>query len=566
MPQGRDMSNDSDSSGDDVWEVSVKHAWDRLFIHDESFLLGSRKCSVDLTTLHPEPLQILRLWQIYLDRVNPLLKVTHTPGLQGRIIDAASKVAHIDATTEALMFSIYSISIQSLTTSDCQGSFSTPKEDLMRTYQFGCEQALLNSGVSRTTNRECLTALVLYLLSFGNSVDPRSLSSMFGMAIRIAQRMGIDSETANAKCSILEAEMRRRLWWSLVLFDSRITELGGIKSSTLAPTWDCKLPLNANDSDLWAEMKRPPNIHSKVAECLFAVIRCELGEYVRHAEFYLDFTMPALKALAKEFQHGMEGLDALERLLNERYLQFCDMGNPLHLMTFCVTRITLARYRLMEHYSRRSQSSAEQTDAAADRALSYAICMLNAETDIMTSPLTKGFLWFTQFYFPMLAYMHIMQDLKRRPVGEKAEQAWDAMADSFDARFELLPSGNPLFDILVKVVTPAWEARQRACRETGQSLPIPRIVSRFQSELALPNSIADEGTMSHTAISTAKNERTSSASMSTSSFPTGEINGTTATPGLSGSLDISELSTFDFDGSEFNPSAMDIYWGKNYPW
>ncbi|GAB1218427.1 hypothetical protein ATERTT37_007681 [Aspergillus terreus] len=389
---------------------------------------------------------------------------------------------------------------------------------------------------------------------------------MFGMAIRIAQRMGIDSETANAKCSILEAEMRRRLWWSLVLFDSRITELGGIKSSTLAPTWDCKLPLNANDSDLWAEMKRPPDIHSKVAECLFAVIRCELGEYVRHAEFYLDFTMPALKALAKEFQHGMEGLDALERLLNERYLQFCDMGNPLHLMTFCVTRITLARYRLMEHYSRRAQSSAEQTDAAADRALSYAICMLNAETDIMTSPLTKGFLWFTQFYFPMLAYMHIMQDLKRRPVGEKAEQAWDAMADSFDARFELLPSGNPLFDILVKVVTPAWEARQRACRETGQSLPIPRIVSRFQSEMALPNSIADEGTVSHTATSTAKNESSFWASMSTSSFPTGEINGTTATPGLSGSLDISELSTFDFDGSEFNPSAMDIYWGNNYPW
>jgi hypothetical protein len=71
---------------------------------------------------------------------------------------------------------------------------------------------------------------------------------MLGVAMRIAQRMGKHSESACAKCAPLEAEMRRRLWWSLVLFDSRISEMANDRTTTLIPTWDCRIPLNVNDS------------------------------------------------------------------------------------------------------------------------------------------------------------------------------------------------------------------------------------------------------------------------------------------------------------------------------
>ncbi|KAJ5823863.1 C6 zinc finger domain protein [Penicillium robsamsonii] len=60
--------------------------------------------NVDLSASHPTQVQIFRLWQIYLDNVNPLLRVTHTPTLQTRIIDAASDIANINPTMEALMF------------------------------------------------------------------------------------------------------------------------------------------------------------------------------------------------------------------------------------------------------------------------------------------------------------------------------------------------------------------------------------------------------------------------------------------------------------------------------
>ena len=41
-------------------------------------------------------------------------------------------------------------------------------------------------------------------------IDARSLASSLGIALRIAQRIGINDESTNSKCSTLDAELRRR--------------------------------------------------------------------------------------------------------------------------------------------------------------------------------------------------------------------------------------------------------------------------------------------------------------------------------------------------------------------
>ena len=146
-------------------ETVVTRAWDQSTHNDALLLFGSCGSTVDNSTLHPDPVQIFRLWQIYLDNVNPLFKVTHTPSLQGRIIEAASNITNIDPTLEALMFGIYCTSILSLTLEGCQTTFGSSKEDLLVNYHFGCQQALLKCGFLRSSDRDCLTALYLYLVS-----------------------------------------------------------------------------------------------------------------------------------------------------------------------------------------------------------------------------------------------------------------------------------------------------------------------------------------------------------------------------------------------------------------
>jgi len=142
----------------------VRGAWAQMSQSINRSLFGFGTTDVDLGPFHPPQVQIFRLWHIYLENVNPLLAVTHTPTLQSRILDAVSNMTSIEPPLEALMLSIYCVSILSLGKEDCQALFGVSRDNLLKCYQFGCEQALLKCDVLRTDDIDCLTAFYLYLV------------------------------------------------------------------------------------------------------------------------------------------------------------------------------------------------------------------------------------------------------------------------------------------------------------------------------------------------------------------------------------------------------------------
>ncbi|KAM5342164.1 hypothetical protein ACJ41O_015195 [Fusarium nematophilum] len=455
--------------------------WDQSFESDDHILFGSHQGIVDVSILHPEPIHIFRLWQIYLDNVNPLLKVTHTPSLQGRIIEAASNVQNISPALEALMFGIYCMATLSLSRDMCQDTFHESKEQLLTRYQFGCQKALSNSRFLRTNDRDCLTALYLYLHSSRSSSHIRAMSSLLGVAMRIAQRMGIQTESTNARHSVLEAEMRRRLWWSLVLFDARISALSDHKPTMLAPTWDCAVPLNVCDSDLREEMRELPVASGKVSEAVFAVLGGELGDFIRHQDFFLDLTNPVLKAITKTPPQG-GNLAAFIKTVEDKTLKFCDPENPLHFTTLWMTRASLSNFCLMEGYA---NVSGHQTDEYRDDALSNALRWLECDTQLAASSVVERFSWFFDLYFPFPAYIRIAHDLKARPLGSKAQYAWDTMSDNYEARSGPAKSAHsPSVIPFADVILQAWDALEAALKQSGEQASPPRIVSAVKLKRA----------------------------------------------------------------------------------
>ncbi|KAL8753645.1 MAG: hypothetical protein Q9199_004912 [Rusavskia elegans] len=387
--------------------MAVKTAWNQEVGDDHHLLLGPFPSTISLYTLHPDPVQIFRLWQIYMNNVNPLLKVTHIPTLQGHVIEAASNVTNIDPSLEALMFSIYS------------------------------------------------------------------------------HRMGIHSEFALRECTPFEAEMRRRLWWSLAFFDTRMAELGNSRVLTLDPTWDCKIPLNVSDADLRPEMKSRPTPRKEPTDAVFAVVRSELGDHIRHTSFHLDFANPALIPIAKHGYPSADHLAKLEQSIEDRYIGSCDQENPLHFMVIWTIRGQLAKYQLMVHNARTSKLPVQLNEVNHDAATGSAIRFLECNTKMMTSPLTEGFVWLNQMYFPFPGYYQIAQDLKRRPSFEHAQKAWDAVSDNWDAWFNIhVSSDSPIFLLLPKFILQAWEAYEASPEWSGQVLTTPRIVSSIKETLA----------------------------------------------------------------------------------
>jgi hypothetical protein len=327
--------------------------------------------------------------------------------------------------------------------------------------------------------------------------DPRALSSVLGATMRIAQRMGIHDENVNSTHPALEAELRRRLWWSLMLFDARISEMTDFKLSTLLPTWDCRLPSNTNDFDYRTEMRLAPEAHGVTSEALFAVVRAEFGDFIRHCSFHLDFINPALKKLARNYTAHATNLDELtvfERKIEEKYLQYCDPHNPLHFMTIWWARGQLAKHRFVKDLSEDSKVIAARTDEQRDTSNSNALTMIECDTQLMSSELTTGCRWAIYLNFPFPAYVQAIQDLRKRPFSRIAERAWDIMSDNCTARFMNVDyvdtlmgkKENPFFTMFSSVVLQAWSVREAAIAERGLASTgaVPSIVTQIKTRLA----------------------------------------------------------------------------------
>lgn len=319
---------------------------------------------------------------------------------------------------------------------------------------------------------------------------------MLGIAVRVARRMGIHNESNLAQCSILEAEMRRRLWWSLIIFDHRINEISSSRSSVLDPTWDCKVPLNVNDSDLRPEMKEPPAVQGTSTEAVFAVARSEFWDNMRHTMFHLDYTTPSLKPLAKRLsiENSLEDSDMaqLERIIDSRYLKFCDPDNPIHFMTLWTLRAQMAKYHLLEHLSLHPKS--KQADLEHDTATSHALHLIECDTKIMTSPLSERFRWFNRFYFPFPAYLQISQDIILRPGNKQTPQAWKSLSDNHEAWFEnQTKEHNPVYQVFAKIVLQAWEACEASSTPSCRIMTPPQIVLSIRAMQAETSQQAQNG-------------------------------------------------------------------------
>ena len=156
---------EDDSSDEEYEGPTLHHAYDTMFDNSDGFpfVVGGTPSTV--VGAHPSAIQIFQLWQIYLNNVNPLLKITHTPTLQAQIISAGANTSKITRPLEALMFAIYFAAITSMGEEEVQSTFAEDKAVLLGKYHNATQQALVNAGFMRSQDLMVLQALFLYLVT-----------------------------------------------------------------------------------------------------------------------------------------------------------------------------------------------------------------------------------------------------------------------------------------------------------------------------------------------------------------------------------------------------------------
>jgi hypothetical protein len=161
----------------DDLSIDNQSSLNRASISQRGFLFGYNSLMVNLYPLHPGSNHASRYWQLYVENVDPVTKILHVPSFEEKFNDAHKDLQRLEAGTEALMFSIYYSVVTSLSVDMVQAEFKESKDNLLKKYQFGIEQALSKAKFMKSKELASLQALTHYLVGHLSSLNEMLLES-----------------------------------------------------------------------------------------------------------------------------------------------------------------------------------------------------------------------------------------------------------------------------------------------------------------------------------------------------------------------------------------------------
>lgn len=119
----------------------------------------------------PGPVETIKLWQYFLDRVNPLTKIIHVPTLEPYVMRAAVGMHLVPVEYQALIHSIYAMAVISTSEQECFNLLGNSRDALVKQYNGNTKKALLKYNHMENYTMVTLQTLLLYLVRRHCAVD-----------------------------------------------------------------------------------------------------------------------------------------------------------------------------------------------------------------------------------------------------------------------------------------------------------------------------------------------------------------------------------------------------------
>ncbi|KAK0620079.1 fungal-specific transcription factor domain-containing protein [Immersiella caudata] len=463
---------------------------------DADLLLSGVDPSINVQDLQPDPVHVFRLWQLYLDRVNPLTKIIHVPTLQPIVLEATTNIEAIPVHQQALLFSIYLMAIMSTSADECVQMFGISKEEAMRRYTLGAKASLIKFNFLKNENMEILQALLLFQFSLHGRCDRYALWIISGIILRIAHKMGYHRDGEALGLTPFETEMRRRLWWQVMSRDSTQGAVSGIMSPSMLPVgWDCKEPANLNDADLFpssTESPRPREGPTEMGFCLIfhrahklmAEILAD-RQAMRGVEAAILGQTPDGKGTPGEIQWTLArfrdlaiSIDAELKSLESRYID-TKAGNAhvaVHGLRFMMLGSLLPSLTPIEEQPEWGVEILTPEDNV------FKMLVISHEHACDAYGLLKSlrFEWWLDPHFQTECFAALVAQLCNRPTGSLSERAWKVLTRTFEQRPDPLKILTQEHKSYAQYILKGWDARERALVESGQPVDRPAFIERLQ--------------------------------------------------------------------------------------
>ncbi|GKT41833.1 bikaverin cluster transcription factor bik5 [Colletotrichum spaethianum] len=237
-----------------------------------SGLLSSIGCHSTEELKHPPREHILYMCRIFFSNVDPAFKVVHRPTISAELeAFANSPNKRIDVATEALFFSMYFGAITGLSHEACLANLGEERRVLAQRYREGVEQALQKADFLNSTEIRTLQALTNYVCFLRSHNASRASWALIPLVVRLAQALHLHRDGASPPLPPYEAEMRRRLWWMIVVLDIRAAEDRGTDAAIPRQSYNTRLPFNLDDDDFGPSTTTPLEDRTGPTEMTFCL-------------------------------------------------------------------------------------------------------------------------------------------------------------------------------------------------------------------------------------------------------------------------------------------------------
>jgi hypothetical protein len=415
--------------------------------------------------------------------------------LQPAIEKAASNIENIPRSFESLMFAIYAAAVMSLKDDECTQKFCESRKTLLSRYISATKAAFSRARFMGTTSLVVLQALVLHLLSVRDIYEPRAIWSLTGVAVRIAESMGLERDGVYLGLAPFESEMRRRVWWLLKTHDFRTAELCGLAKFRDIDTSaeSTKGPTNINDDQLFPGMPSLLGESNALTDIGFVAMRQEFSNFAaaRIARFRQQGKNSSqfhLHASGNDKVDIEEAFKEVEEILETKYLRYCDPSRPLHLMIMLVARLSINVIRFLTHHPRKWVSIEQTPLSERQWVWDVSIKLLEQHNMAQSNPQLSQFAWHAPYFQQWHAFIHVLDSLRINPLLTHAEKAWQLIRSIYENTPNMVSNTKKPIHIAVgNLCLKAYGDREAALQIGNMPLPpAPKFILqlRHQREVA----------------------------------------------------------------------------------
>lgn len=225
----------------------------------------------------------------------------------------------------------------------------------------------------------------------------------------MGQKIGLHRDGESLGLPPFEAEMRRRVWWQIIMLDTVYALMSGLGQSLLPRNWNTRAPHNVNDSDLFPSMTA---VQSKdgPTDMVFCLVQYEIGKLLVHHPSleavvlqnelaHVDAPSPA------EISKARQCVDELDENTTKILDKYCDLSmGPVHELAMQMRPTWVAKLRELVEPPRNQPDWGFEVRSPKDNL--FKLSITGGEHNIhmyRVAKKTGQFVWFGAFPSPSFA-------------------------------------------------------------------------------------------------------------------------------------------------------------------